>query len=89
MTPRARRSPPWASCWVPASCSSTTSALPTGLLQTTTKGHAAQLGGVVIVAPDGSVPYAHLADDAADNPPTDEVLAAARRAATAATRTDT
>jgi hypothetical protein len=67
----------------------TTSALPTGLLQTTTKGHAAQLGGVVIVAPDGSVPYAHLADEAADNLPTDEVLAAARRAVTAATRTDT
>jgi peroxiredoxin len=66
----------------------TTSALRTGLLQTTTKGHAAQLGGVVI-APDGSVPYAHLADDAADNPPTDGVLAAARRAATAASRPDT
>ena len=66
-----------------------TSALRTGLLQTTTKGHAAQLGGVVIVAPDGSVPYAHLADDAADNPPTDRVLAAARTAATAAIRTDT
>jgi hypothetical protein len=67
----------------------TTSALRTGLLQTTTKGHAAQLGGVLIVAPDGSVPYAHLADDAADNPPTDEVLTAARRAATAASRTNT
>jgi peroxiredoxin len=67
----------------------TTSALRTGLLQTTTKGHAAQLGGVLIVSPDGSVPYAHLADDAADNPPTDEVLTAARRAATAASRTDT
>jgi len=67
----------------------TTSALRTGLLQTTTKGHAAQLGGVLIVAPDGSVPYAHLADDAADNPSTGEVLVAARRAATAASRTDT
>jgi peroxiredoxin len=66
----------------------TTSALRTGLLQTATKGHAAQLGGVLIVAPDGSVPYAHLADDAADNPPTDEVVTAARRAATAASRTD-
>jgi peroxiredoxin len=65
-----------------------TSALRTGLLQTTTKGHAAQLGGVLIVAPDGRVPYAYLADDAADKPPTDEVLAAARRAATATARTD-
>ena len=67
----------------------TTSALRTGLPQTTTKGHAAQLGGVLIVATDGGVPYAYIADDAADNPPTDEVLAAARRAATATARTDT
>jgi hypothetical protein len=44
-------------------------------------GHAAQLGGVLIVKPDGSIPYAHLADDASDNPPNDEVLAAARAAA--------
>jgi hypothetical protein len=57
----------------------TTSALRTGLLQTRTKGHPAQLGGVVIVTPDGNVPYAHLADDASDNAPTDEVLRAARR----------
>ena len=64
----------------------TATALRTGLLQTSTKGHAAQLGGVLIVAPDGSVPYAHLADDAGDNPPNDEVLTAARRAASAASR---
>jgi prostamide/prostaglandin F2alpha synthase len=43
-------------------------------------GHAAQLGGVLIVRPDGSIPYAHLADDASDNPSNDEVLAAARAA---------
>ena len=66
----------------------TTSALRSGLRQTTTKGHAAQLGGELIVAPDGSVPYAHLADDAGDNPPSEEVLAAARRAASAASRTN-
>ena len=42
------------------------------------KGHAAQLGGVLIVAPDGSVRYAHLSEDASDNPPASEVLAAAR-----------
>jgi peroxiredoxin len=59
----------------------TASALRTGLFQTRTKGHAAQLGGVLIVAPDGSVPYAHLADDASDNPPNDEVLRAAGQAA--------
>jgi AhpC/TSA antioxidant enzyme len=43
-------------------------------------GHAAQLGGVLIVKPDGSIPYAHLAEDASDTPPNDEVLAAARAA---------
>jgi len=47
-------------------------------------GHAAQLGGVLIVKPDGSIPYGHLADDASDNPPNDEVLAAARTAASRA-----
>lgn len=46
-----------------------------------TIGHPAQLGGVLIVKPDGSIPYVHLADDASDNPPNDEVLAAARAAA--------
>jgi peroxiredoxin len=44
-------------------------------------GHAAQLGGVLIVKPDGSIPYAHLSEDASDVPPNDEVLAAARAAA--------
>jgi hypothetical protein len=44
-------------------------------------GHPAQLGGVMIVKPDGSVPYLHLANDAGDNPPNSEVLAAARAAA--------
>ena len=62
----------------------TTSALRTGLFQTRTRGHPAQLGGVLIVAPDGSVPYAHLADDASDKPPNDEVLRAAGRAAKSA-----
>jgi len=42
------------------------------------KGHAAQLGGVLLVAPDGSVRYAHLSEDASDNPPVREVLAAAK-----------
>ena len=40
--------------------------------------HAAQLGGVLVVAPDGSVRYAHLSEDASDNPSNAEVLAAAR-----------
>jgi peroxiredoxin len=42
------------------------------------KGHAAQLGGVLIVAPDGSIRYSHLSEDASDNPPAREVLAAAK-----------
>jgi peroxiredoxin len=44
-------------------------------------GHPAQLGGVLIVKPDGSIPYVHLADDPSDNPPNEEVLEAARAAA--------
>jgi peroxiredoxin len=41
-------------------------------------GHGAQLGGVLVIAPDGSVRYAHLSEDASDNPRTREVLAAAK-----------
>jgi AhpC/TSA antioxidant enzyme len=46
-----------------------------------TVGHPALLGGVLLVAPDGSIPYAHLAEDAGDIPPNEEVLAAAKGAA--------
>ena len=52
-----------------------------GLRQGPIAGHAAELGGVLIVTPDGSVPYARLAEDAGDRPPNEEVLAAAREAA--------
>jgi peroxiredoxin len=41
-------------------------------------GHAAQLGGVLVIAPDGSVRYAYLSEESGDNPPVQEVLAAAR-----------
>lgn len=41
-------------------------------------GHASQLGGVLLIAPDGSVRYAHLSEDISDNPPVREVIAAAR-----------
>lgn len=41
-------------------------------------GNAAQLGGVLVVTPDGAVRYSHLAEDASDYPPAREVLAAAR-----------
>ncbi len=51
-----------------------------GVRQGRTIGDPAQLGGVLVVAPDGSVPYAHLARDAGDNPPNQEVLEAAAAA---------
>jgi peroxiredoxin len=55
-------------------------ALASGVRQGRTAGHPAQLGGVLLVMPDGSIPYAHLADDASDNPPNAEVLSAVRQA---------
>jgi prostamide/prostaglandin F2alpha synthase len=51
------------------------------VVQGRTVGHPAQLGGVLVVKPDASIPYAHLADDASDNPANEEVLEAARAAA--------
>jgi peroxiredoxin len=51
-----------------------------GVRQGRTVGHSAQLGGVLLVMPDGSIPYSHLSEDASDNPPNDEVLAAVREA---------
>jgi hypothetical protein len=54
------------------------------VVQGRTVGHPAQLGGVLVVAPGGAVTWAHLADDAGDNPPNAEVLAAARAAASEA-----
>ena len=57
----------------------TVSALRSRLPQTATKGHPAQLGGVLLVLPVGSIPYAHLSEDASDNASTDEILAAAER----------
>jgi hypothetical protein len=43
-------------------------------------GHPAQLGGVLVVATDGSVVWSHIASDAGDNPPNSLVLEAARAA---------
>jgi peroxiredoxin len=51
------------------------------LVQGRTQGHAAQLGGVLVVARDGEIAYAHMADDASDNAPVEEILKAARAAA--------
>lgn len=44
-------------------------------------GHPAQLGGAIIVRPDGTVAWSHMADDASDNAATEELLEAARRCA--------
>ena len=54
------------------------SSLRSRVVQSAPVGHPAQLGGVLVIAPDGSVRYAHLSEDASDNPPTAEVLAAAK-----------
>jgi peroxiredoxin len=52
-----------------------------GVSQGKTIGHPAQAGGVLVVAPDGSIPWAHMSRDAGDVPSNDEVLDAARVAA--------
>ena len=51
-----------------------------GVIQGKTVGHPAQLGGVIVVRRGGDIVYAHLADDASDNPPNSEVLEAATEA---------
>ena len=51
------------------------------LVQGRTQGHSAQLGGVLVVARDGEISYAHMASDASDNAPVEEILKAARAAA--------
>jgi peroxiredoxin len=53
-----------------------------GVVQGRTIGHPAQLGGVMVVRPGNEIAYVHLADDAGDNPPNDEVLQAASQAST-------
>jgi peroxiredoxin len=50
------------------------------VVQGRTIGHAAQLGGVMVVRPGNEIVYVHLADDAGDNPPNDAVLRAASEA---------
>ena len=55
--------------------------LKTGRAQTRTSGHPAQLGGAMVIAPDGSVVWSHMAEDASDNAPPEEILAALRQAA--------
>ena len=46
-------------------------------------GHPAQLGGAMVIAPEGRVAWSHMSEDASDNASPDEILAAARQAASA------
>ena len=54
--------------------------LRTRKVQGRTQGHPAQLGGVMIVLPGGEVAWTHLAENAGDNAPPEEVLEALGRA---------
>jgi prostamide/prostaglandin F2alpha synthase len=49
-------------------------------LQTRTVGHPAQLGGALVVIPDGTVTWSHMSQDASDNAQPDEILAALQAA---------
>ncbi|MBV8982383.1 MAG: hypothetical protein JO086_15890, partial [Acidimicrobiia bacterium] len=53
----------------------------TGLTQGRTIGHPAQLGGVLVVAQDGSIPWSHMADNASDNATPEDIAAALEAAA--------
>ncbi len=52
----------------------------TGRFQSRTLGHPAQLGGAMVVTPDGAVAWSHMSEDAGDNAEPDEILAAVRAA---------
>jgi peroxiredoxin len=51
----------------------------TGQVQGRTLGHAAQLGGSMLIEPDGTVAWSHMSEDAGDNASPEEILAAARK----------
>jgi peroxiredoxin len=53
-----------------------------GVRQGRTIGHPAQLGGAMLIGPDGRVAWSHLSQDASDNAEPGEILAAVRAAAT-------
>ena len=50
----------------------------TGKVQTKTDGHTAQLGGTLVIAPDGRVTWSHIAHDASDNASPEAILEAVR-----------
>jgi peroxiredoxin len=49
-------------------------------IQTRTQGKAAQLGGTLVIAPDGRVTWSHMSSDAGDNASPEEILAAVKDA---------
>lgn len=53
--------------------------LRTGKTQTRTIGHPAQLGGAMVIDPDGTVVWSRMAKDASDNAPPEEILEAVRK----------
>ena len=57
-----------------------------GVFQGRIIGHAAQLGGMMLITPGGDVAWAHLSDDASDYPPNDEVFLAIAEVLPAADR---
>jgi len=58
----------------------TITSLRSGKLQGRILGHPAQLGGTMVIAPDGTVARSHMATDASDNVPPQAILAAVRDA---------
>jgi hypothetical protein len=52
----------------------------TGAVQGRTIGHPAQLGGTMLVRPDGSIAWTHMSEDASDNASVAQILQAARAA---------
>jgi peroxiredoxin len=51
-----------------------------GVHQGKTIGHPAQLGGAMVIRPDGTVAWSHMSQDASDNAPPEEILAALKSA---------
>jgi hypothetical protein len=50
------------------------------VVQGRTIGHPAQLGGAMVITPDGSIPWTHMSEDASDNASPAELLEALRSA---------
>ncbi len=55
-----------------------------GVHQGRTVGHPAQLGGAMVITPDGEVAWSHMSDDASDNAKPEEILDALRAASAGA-----